>query len=274
MKAAAQRMSGSRDIYDRESRGDTASVNFITCHDGFTMWDLYSYNEKHNLDNGWDNTDGDNNNNSWNCGAEGWTDRQDVIRLRKKLVRNAFAALMTSQGVPMMYAGDEFLNTQYGNNNAYCQDNEISWLNWDLLLENHKISQFVKEMIRFRKKHPVLRSRGKNALCGLPSVSFHGEEPWKFKEDYENHLLGVLFAGREKDSDTDDIVYVMMNMHWEPHTVRLPELPLDYFWEIFSDTADEPKNGRLPGGEIRLEERSIIILEGNQMGRKGNVICL
>ena len=94
MKAAAQRMSGSRDIYDRESRGDTASVNFITCHDGFTMWDLYSYNEKHNLDNGWDNTDGDNNNNSWNCGAEGWTDRQDVIRLRKKLVRNAFAALM------------------------------------------------------------------------------------------------------------------------------------------------------------------------------------
>lgn len=274
VKAAAQRMSGSRDIYDRESRGDTASVNFITCHDGFTMWDLYSYNEKHNLDNGWDNTDGDNNNNSWNCGAEGWTDRQDVIRLRKKLVRNAFAALMTSQGVPMMYAGDEFLNTQYGNNNAYCQDNEISWLNWDLLLENHKISQFVKEMIRFRKKHPVLRSRGKNALCGLPSVSFHGEEPWKFKEDYENHLLGVLFAGREKDSDTDDIVYVMMNMHWEPHTVRLPELPLDYFWEIFSDTADEPKNGRLPGGEIRLEERSIIILEGNQMGRKGDVICL
>ena len=274
VKAAAQRMSGSRDIYDRESRGDTASVNFITCHDGFTMWDLYSYNEKHNLDNGWNNTDGDNNNNSWNCGEEGYTDRQDVIKLRKKLVRNAFAALMTSQGVPMMYAGDEFLNTQYGNNNAYCQDNEISWLNWDLLLENHETTQFVKEMIRFRKKHPVLRSRGEDALCGLPSVSFHGEEPWKLKEDDQNHLLGVLFAGREKDSDTDDIVYVMMNMHWEPHTVRLPELPLDYFWEIFSDTAGEPKNSRLPGGEIRMEERSMIILEGNQMGRKGDVICL
>ena len=130
---AAKRITGSKDLYDPQYRGNNASVNFITCHDGFTLWDLYSYNWKHNEANGWNNTDGSDDNRSWNCGIEGETENEEVLALRKKLVKNAAAVLMMSRGTPMFLAGDEFCNTQFGNNNAYCQDNEISWLNWDLL---------------------------------------------------------------------------------------------------------------------------------------------
>ena len=128
--AAAMRILGSPDLYPREKRGDNASVNFITCHDGFTLYDLYSYNQKHNEDNGWDNTDGANDNRSWNCGEEGETENPEILRLRRQLIKNACAVLMCSRGTPMFLSGDEFGNTQFGNNNPYCQDNEISWLNW------------------------------------------------------------------------------------------------------------------------------------------------
>ena len=127
---AITRITGSRDLYSPESRGHKASVNFMTCHDGFTLYDLYSYNEKHNEKNGWNNTDGDNNGHSWNCGAEGETDDPNVNGLRRRLIKNAFAALLCSRGPAMFFAGDEFCNTQFGNNNAYCQDNIISWLDW------------------------------------------------------------------------------------------------------------------------------------------------
>lgn len=144
---AITRITGSRDLYSPESRGHKASVNFLTCHDGFTLYDLYSYNEKHNEKNGWNNTDGDNNGHSWNCGAEGETDDPNVNGLRRRLIKNAFAALLCSRGPAMFFAGDEFCNTQFGNNNAYCQDNIISWLDWSRLEEFKEIHDFVRHML-------------------------------------------------------------------------------------------------------------------------------
>ena len=140
--AAARRITGSLDLYDPAVRGRGASVNFINCHDGFTLYDLYAYDWKHNEANGWENTDGCNDNRSWNCGAEGETENEEVIKLRMRLIRNACAVLLTSRGTPMFPAGDEFCNTQFGNNNAYCQDNEISWLDWGRLQTYQKIYQF------------------------------------------------------------------------------------------------------------------------------------
>jgi isoamylase len=151
---AAERIGGSQDLYDTELRGANASVNFITCHDGFTLADLYAYDTKHNEGNGWDNTDGENHNHSWNCGVEGETDDPAVLQLRRKMMKNALAVLLASHGTPMLLAGDEFGNTQFGNNNAYCQDNEISWLNWHLLAENEDLFRFMKGMIQLRKNHP------------------------------------------------------------------------------------------------------------------------
>ena len=149
-EVAARRITGSQDIYNPEWRGNNASVNFLTCHDGFTLWDLYSYNEKHNEANGWGNTDGCDDNRSWNCGAEGDTADEGILTLRRRLAMNAFAVLMCSRGTPMFFSGDEFLNSQFGNNNAYCQDNEISWLDWKDLEKNRAHFEFCKSMEAFR----------------------------------------------------------------------------------------------------------------------------
>lgn len=175
---AAWSISGSGDLYGgyySHSAGNYAGynscVNFLTCHDGFTLYDLYSYNEKHNECNGWNNTDGCNDNRSWNCGAEGDTNDPEVLKLRYRMIRNACAVLMCSRGTPMFLAGDEFGNTQYGNNNSYCQDNEVSWLDWSLLAKNQELFSFFQYMIRFRKRH---RSSAKAAGCCL----WHGSDPY------------------------------------------------------------------------------------------------
>ena len=156
-KTAADRITGSTDIYDPASRGHKASVNFLNCHDGFTLWDMYTYSRKHNHENGWNNTDGSDDNRSWNCGEEGETDDPRIMFLRRKLAKNAMAVLLMSRGTPMFLAGDEFLNTQYGNNNAYCQDNEVSWLNWHRKRENEDHWNFTKHMIALRRAHPIIR---------------------------------------------------------------------------------------------------------------------
>lgn len=261
-EAVLQRMTGSEDLYDPATRGYEASVNFITCHDGFTLWDLYSYNEKHNLDNGWDNTDGENNNHSWNCGAEGETEDQNIINLRKKLVKNACTALLVSKGVPMLLSGDEFCNTKFGNNNSYCQDNEISWLDWELLEKNKDVFEHFKKMIHFRREHQVFQGNVRPPVCGFPIVSAHGIEPWAVNSGYEARVLGILFAGRKRDRKEDELVYVGMNMHWEPQEINLPKPPCGYYWKMELNTAvcenpPEPREGKL-----WMEERSIVILEG------------
>lgn len=266
----AERIAGSHDLYDPVHRGHNASVNFITCHDGFTLEDLYSYNEKHNQANGWKNTDGDNQNNSWNCGFEGETVNENVLNMRKKMKKNAIAVLLASQGTPMILAGDEFGNTQYGNNNPYCQDNEISWLNWNMLHKNKELFNFVKNMIKLRKNHPVLRDSTDPALCGLPHFSKHGNEPWYLDLRDDVRILGVMFAGRNAADDGDDIIYIAINAHWEKQYMKIPDLPVGSGLEWrrvvntampegqdFIESVDErPK----ASGWIELEPRSVVIL--------------
>lgn len=222
---AITRITGSRDLYSPESRGHKASVNFLTCHDGFTLYDLYSYNEKHNEKNGWNNTDGDNNGHSWNCGAEGETDDPNVNGLRRRLIKNAFAALLCSRGPAMFFAGDEFCNTQFGNNNAYCQDNIISWLDWSRLEEFKEIHDFVRHMIQFRKEHPILRKMTKPSSCQFPEISVHNGTPFNASTDYKTKLIGIMYAGRNEEDTEDDIVFYCMNAYWEPLVMQLPVLP-------------------------------------------------
>lgn len=256
---AANRMLGSLDIYDPALRGTSASVNFITCHDGFTLWDLYSYNQKHNEENGWDNQDGDNNNNSWNCGVEGETENPDILALRKKLVKNACVVLFASRGIPMFLAGDEFGNTQFGNNNAYCQDNEISWLDWRLLNTNHDIHKFFMFMIRFRKEHPILRYDTKESSLRLPLTSLHGLTPWKHDPAEDHHYVGILYAGRKK-REKDDYIYIAVNTYWEPRTLNLPKLSDGYLWYRCLDTDDNIVNGlNQVTGPVTIKERTVMI---------------
>lgn len=265
---AITRITGSRDLYSPESRGHKASVNFMTCHDGFTLYDLYSYNEKHNEKNGWNNTDGDNNGHSWNCGAEGETNDPNVNGLRRRLIKNAFAALLCSRGPAMFFAGDEFCNTQFGNNNAYCQDNIISWLDWSRLEEFKEIHDFVRHMIQFRKEHPILRKMTKPSSCQFPEISVHNGTPFNASTDYKTKLIGIMYAGRNKEDTEDDIVFYCMNAYWEPLVMQLPVLPNGKHWHVDTNTNAEYFDGEdftaktelLGVNTIRVPARTTIIL--------------
>lgn len=265
---AITRITGSRDLYSPESRGHKASVNFLTCHDGFTLYDLYSYNEKHNEKNGWNNTDGDNNGHSWNCGVEGETDDQNVNGLRRRLIKNAFAALLCSRGPAMFFAGDEFCNTQFGNNNAYCQDNIISWLDWSRLEEFKEIHDFVRHMIQFRKEHPILRKMTKPSSCQFPEISVHNGTPFNASTDYKTKLIGIMYAGRNEEDTEDDIVFYCMNAYWEPLVMQLPVLPNGKHWHVDTNTNAEYFDGEdfmaktelLGVNTIRVPARTTIIL--------------
>lgn len=265
---AITRITGSRDLYSPESRGHKASVNFMTCHDGFTLYDLYSYNEKHNEKNGWNNTDGDNNRHSWNCGAEGETNDPNVNGLRRRLIKNAFAALLCSRGPAMFFAGDEFCNTQFGNNNAYCQDNIISWLDWSRLEEFKEIHDFVRHMIQFRKEHPILRKMTKPSSCQFPEISVHNGTPFNASTDYKTKLIGIMYAGRNEEDTEDDIVFYCMNAYWEPLVMQLPVLPNGKHWHVDTNTNAEYFDGEdftaktelLGVNTIRVPARTTIIL--------------
>ena len=241
--AALQRIPGSPDIYDTRLRGKHASVNFLTCHDGFTLYDLYSYNTKHNEKNGWNNTDGDNNGNSWNCGVEGETDDPQIEGLRRRMVKNAFATLLCSRGPAMFYGGDEFCNTQFGNNNAYCQDNIISWLDWTRLEKYREIHDFVRYMIGFRKRYAILRKKTKPVACNLPEISIHNGYPWNGGTDSNSRLIGIMYAGRDEHDTRDDIVFYCMNAYWETLVMQLPELPNGLQWKVCVNTSVEYKDG-------------------------------
>lgn len=264
-QTAAARITGSPDLYDPAYRGGNASINFLTCHDGFTLYDLYSYNQKHNEANGWGNTDGADDNNSWNCGVEGETDDPAILALRKRLMKNACAVLLCSRGTPMFLSGDEFADTRYGNNNPYCQDNLISWLDWSLLKKNKDLFDFFQYMIRFRKDHPVIRKDLEPSYLGVPAMSTHGLTPNETNFSGDSHVVCVRFAGYDEATQKEDLVYLAVNSGWFPVTLTLPELPEHYKWKVAVNTGD-PKcqffhKNSMPTVEskIFLGERSVII---------------
>ena len=264
-RTAAARITGSPDLYDPAYRGGNASINFLTCHDGFTLYDLYSYNQKHNEANGWGNTDGADDNNSWNCGVEGETDDPAILALRKRLMKNACAVLLCSRGTPMFLSGDEFADTRYGNNNPYCQDNLISWLDWSLLKKNKDLFDFFQYMIRFRKDHPVIRKDLEPSYLGIPAMSTHGLTPDETNFSGDRHVVCVRFAGYNETTQKEDLVYLAVNSGWFPVTLTLPELPEHYKWKVAVNTGD-PKcqffhKNSMPTVEskIFLGERSVII---------------
>ena len=264
-QTAAARITGSPDLYDPAYRGGNASINFLTCHDGFTLYDLYSYNQKHNEANGWGNTDGADDNNSWNCGIEGETDDPAILALRKRLMKNACAVLLCSRGTPMFLSGDEFADTRYGNNNPYCQDNLISWLDWSLLKKNKDLFDFFQYMIRFRKDHPVIRKDLEPSYLGVPAMSTHGLTPDETNFSGDSHVVCVRFAGYNEATQKEDLVYLAVNSGWFPVTLTLPELPEHYKWKVAVNTGD-PKcqffhKNSMPTVEskIFLGERSVII---------------
>jgi len=234
-----RRIQGSDDMY--KGRHTIASINFVTCHDGFTLYDLVSYNEKHNEKNGEDNRDGCNENFSWNCGAEGETDDPEIRALRFRQMRNMLTILLTSRGIPMLLAGDEFANTQYGNNNAWCQDNEVSWLDWRMLEKNRELFEYVRRLIAFRKAHPVMMEvhhlSGHNGT-GYPEFSLHGTVPWQIDENAPGLCFAYMYAEDHRRFGTakDCMIYVAVNAHWEEHTFGLPVIPEGYQWKLAFDS--------------------------------------
>ena len=283
---------GSPNLYAPSRRKPTASVNFITCHDGFTLRDLVSYNEKHNIANGEENRDGANDNNCWNCGVEGETDDPAVIALRGRLQRNAFALLFLSQGVPMISMGDELGRTQNGNNNAYCHDEEWNWLDWapektpkTPRSDGEGLRRFVGLMAEFRRRHSQLRRSeyftGKDVQgIGYPDISWHGTQPRQPDWGSDSHSLAFMIAGdmSAPGGPEADFIYAAFNMWHKPLSFGLPLLPVGMRWRLVVDTArPSPDDFNEPGSEplvadqsqITLTERSVIVLIGNRAGRLG-----
>lgn len=231
---------------NRRNPAEYAVINYMANTNGFTLMDAVSYDRKHNEKNGEENRDGSDYNYSWNCGAEGPTRKKKIVELRKQLLKNAYLLLFLSQGVPLLMAGDEFGNSQDGNNNAYCQDNAVSWLNWKLL-ETHKDQvDFVKRLIAFRKAHKMFHMDREPRImdyksCGRPDVSYHGENAWKPEFENFRRQFGILYWGayaKRSDGSDDANFYVAYNMHWEPHMFGLPHLPKGARWRVICSTAD------------------------------------
>ena len=215
-------------------------INFFSNYYGFTMMDMVSYNDKHNEENGENNRDGSNYNQSWNCGAEGETRKRQVTTLRRKQYKNAMSMLFCSQGTPLIFMGDEFGNSQMGNNNPYCQDNEIAWLNWKDLERNEDLYEFTAELIQLRKNHPVLHTGRQLKLTdylsvGYPELSYHGAEAWHPSMNGCDRQIGMMYCGKYAktagDRD-DDFLYLALNMHWEEKNFALPKLPNGMKWEL------------------------------------------
>ncbi|MCF7990403.1 MAG: glycogen debranching protein GlgX [Thiohalocapsa sp.] len=265
----ATRIAGSSDLYESRGRLPANSINFVTCHDGFSLMDLVSYNKKHNAANGEDNRDGHNHNISWNCGTEGPTDDPEIIALRRRQAKNFMAILMLSQGVPMLFSGDEVLHSKRGNNNTYCQNNDLSWFDWRLLDDNRDMLDFTRAMIAFRHRHATLRRNrfltGKPQRDGhLPDITWHGtnlDDPgW---DDGNARVLAFTLAGLE---ESDAHLHVVMNMWDDALDFALPRIDGRH-WHKAVDTAGEPsvpEAGSQPqvgSAKVRVEPRSVVVLE-------------
>ncbi len=283
----AYRITGSSDLYARSGRQPYASINFVTAHDGFTLNDLVSYNQKHNEANGEENRDGTDNNRSWNCGVEGPTDDPEVRMLRARQKRNFLATLLLSQGVPMLLAGDAIGHTQQGNNNAYCQDNEISWINWNLSPEDEELLNFTKRIIALRKNHPVFRRRNffqgraikgadiKDILWLRPDGKEMTDDEWKQESA---RSMGVLLSGQglqEQDERghpiSDETFLLLMNAHHEEMPFHLPDPSSGAGWVPVVDTScqtsDSPDVQYATGEPYPLQARSLVVLVERRSGQ-------
>ncbi|NEN93879.1 MAG: glycogen debranching enzyme, partial [Okeania sp. SIO3H1] len=277
----AYRFTGSSDLYASNGRLPHASINFVTAHDGFTLNDLVSYNEKHNEANGEDNNDGEEHNRSWNSGEEGETDDQEVLDLRNRQRRNFLVTLMLSQGVPMLLGGDEFCRTQKGNNNAYCQDNEISWLDWNLQVENSDLLDFTRQLIYFRCQHPVFHRRKwfqGRAIHGsdVSDIGWYNPDGGEMTEEQWNidfaKAVGIFLNGEEIPASgergeriIDDCFMIFFNAHYELIEFTIPPKFQDRSWGVVVDTTKSRfvENGKQYQGEVPIPvmERSIVVLQ-------------
>ena len=227
---------GSSQVFMQPDRNPMRSVNFITAHDGFTLNDLVSYNDKHNEANGEGNQDGSNQNNSWNCGAEGPTNDPQIDALRRRQIRNFFTILLLSQGRPMFLMGDEVRNTQHGNNNAYSQDNEISWFDWDKVNEEQGLLRFVSGLLRFRQKSKLFRRQSYLAGPGGTNIFWHGVHLQQPDWGDQSHSIALELFTPNGD-DEQEHIYIALNAYWEPLTFQLPDLPAEWGWARLVDTS-------------------------------------
>lgn len=265
LKAFAERM--------RRNPKGSGLINYITSHDGFTLCDLVSYEERHNEANGEQNRDGRVQNYSWNCGEEGKSRKKKILELRNRQMKNAWCMLLLSAGTPMILAGDEFCNSQLGNNNPYCLDNEISWIDWKGYKSgSSEMFQFVKDLIAFRKKHKILHmgqelSMTDSLSCGFPGISYHSSSAWYGELDGQNRKIGVMYCG--KYADEDELIYIAYNMHWMEHTFALPALPGGYRWNVALDTGEgilkEHEWRLLPDSrQVQVPSRTVTVLIGRK----------
>ncbi|MCX5810040.1 MAG: glycogen debranching protein GlgX [Proteobacteria bacterium] len=280
----ATRIGGSSDFYEHEGRLPTNSINFITCHDGFTLYDLVSYDEKHNDANGENNLDGMNDNLSWNCGFEGETNNPAILSFRKQQVKNFMAILFLSQGIPMMLSGDEVLRTQQGNNNCYCQDNEMSWFDWALVEENRDMMRFVSELITFRKRHPSLMR--KRFLTGekkkgdrLPDIVWHGitlnEPPWN---DPEARILAFTLSAT---GDSEEDLHIILNMSDDAMEMPLPQFQGCTWYKVMDTSLPSPEDIVKPEHQLQVTmpahssaPHSIVVFEKKSFIQEESIPCL
>lgn len=246
-------------------------INYIASHNGFSLMDMVTYESKHNEANGENNKDGTDFNNSWNCGIEGPTRKKAVVELRTKQIKNALLIVLLSQGVPKINSGDEFGNTQNGNNNAYCQDNEISWLDWSGVKKHKELLDFTKELIQLRKEHLILHNQKELKImdylsCGYPDLSYHGEKPWYPEFEGNNKQIGVMYCGKyavDEKKKEDNFIYIAYNMNWAPQDFALPSLPQNKKWRIEIDTSHNLlETTTTTQRNIIVKERSIVVLIG------------
>ena len=258
--------------YNRLNSQDYRTLNYITKYEGFTLNDLVSYEHKHNEDNGENNNDGTFDNFSWNCGIEGKSSKKPIVALRSRQIKNALCLLLLSQGAPMLFMGDEFMNTQKGNNNPYCQDNEVTWLNWKHNKLSEEILSFTKMLTTFRKNNKILH-QNKELMnmdylqCGNPDISYHQEMAWK--SDLNNYLIhvGIMLEGKYSENGSEDTLYIAYNMHWENHVFGLPHHKDTPEWELVFTTATSEESEEMrkdlldSQDEICVFKRSVVVLK-------------
>ena len=253
-------------FYQKNNPVSNAVVNFLADYDGFSLYDCVSYERKHNEENGEENRDGSEYNFSWNCGVEGESRKKSVLELRGKQLKNALAMLFLSQGVPYLFAGDEFANTRFGNNNAYCQDNEIGWIKWKENRFTKELLSFTQELIAIRKKHPILHLECECHMmdpisCGYPDISYHGMEAWRPDLSYISRMIGIMLYGKHVPGKEDDSFYIAYNMHWQEHKLALPKLSKGMKWVkiLETDHITESNDKSKEENKILTKGRSIAL---------------